>query len=389
MGMFDTIHFDREYTCPMCGESIVSIQVKQFDKILENYYVKDCISHAEEVRIIKDELFCSKNHSGISIYIVVNRGILMGTTQTMEEARRLLDDLNLEKLILWYHDLYRRYVEERREQESYRRFLEDLREWYGERLYEKSKDELTMRLWLGWNSRHLRGALSAVESIERFLSYKKMLKALDKLWEEGNETLDIYYPEEMLPGEEDWSVDVYQDELNDLCHLNWTWTVMSKKGLEAEGEKEDELPEWSMVAEEPFSDEVVCQSIKRWLQGRGYKFEVRLIPLEQARGSGLIKRLMQIDIESEKKGAVPLEQAMEELIEEEEKRMAGMIERQKGKSKVFYYDGFYGSLVPDVESDRLIGKIEGVKKNIIYEGKTIKECEQKFKEAVLKYQKEV
>jgi len=46
-----------------------------------------------------------------------------------------------------------------------------------------------------------------------------------------------------------------------------------------------------------------------------------------------------------------------------------------------------GSLVPDVESDRLIGKVEGVKGNIIYEGRALKECEQEFREAVLKYKK--
>ena len=43
--------------------------------------------------------------------------------------------------------------------------------------------------------------------------------------------------------------------------------------------------------------------------------------------------------------------------------------------------------MPDVESDRLIGKIEGIKENIIYEGRTIKECEQKFREAVFGYKK--
>jgi len=40
-----------------------------------------------------------------------------------------------------------------------------------------------------------------------------------------------------------------------------------------------------------------------------------------------------------------------------------------------------------VESDKLVGKIEGIKENIIYEGKTIKDCEQKFREAVLGYKK--
>jgi hypothetical protein len=67
----------------------------------------------------------------------------------------------------------------------------------------------------------------------------------------------IYYAEEMSPGEEEWSVDVYQDELNERCRLNWTWTVISKKQLGIEGEAEDELPEWEVVVEEPFSDEVL------------------------------------------------------------------------------------------------------------------------------------
>lgn len=40
-----------------------------------------------------------------------------------------------------------------------------------------------------------------------------------------------------------------------------------------------------------------------------------------------------------------------------------------------------------MDSDRLIGKIEGIKGNIIYEGKTVKECEQKFREAISKYKK--
>lgn len=36
-----------------------------------------------------------------------------------------------------------------------------------------------------------------------------------------------------------------------------------------------------------------------------------------------------------------------------------------------------------MESDRLIGKIEGIKENIIYEAKTVRECEQEFGEAIL------
>jgi len=141
-----------------------------------------------------------------------------------------------------------------------------------------------------------------------------MMRVLDELWQEDHEILDIYYPEEISLGEEEWSVDVYQDEVNDLCRLNWTWTVVSKRQLEIDGEKEDGLPDWVIVVEGPFSDEVVCNAIERWLRDKGYKFGVRMISLEQARGSGLVKELRQMDIESEKRDAVPLEQGMEESI---------------------------------------------------------------------------
>ncbi|GFP34856.1 hypothetical protein HKBW3S43_00648 [Candidatus Hakubella thermalkaliphila] len=390
MGMFDTVCFDKAYTCPLCHGKIDSIQVKEFENVLENYRVKDCPSHAEEIRIIKDELFCDtcSKHIGKSIYIVVGRGILLGIVDTLEEAKKLLNDLNLEKLVLWYHDLYRRYMNEQKEKNSYRRFLNDLREWYGERLHERPEDDLaTKGIWFIWNSRHLKGALNPVESVERFMTYKKMIKALDELWEAGHQVLDVYYPEEVSAGEERWSVDVYQDEINERCHLNWTWTVVSEKQLEVDGEKESQQPDWVVIVEEPFSDEVVCQAVGKWLRDRGYEFGVKMISPEQARGSGLIKKLKETDIESEKMGAVSMETVMKELDEEEDKRMAGLIESRKDKKRVFYYKGFYGSLVPDVESDRLLGKIEGVEEDIVYQGKTVKECEQRFREAVSRYKK--
>jgi hypothetical protein len=191
----------------------------------------------------------------------------------------------------------------------------------------------------------------------------------------------------MSQGEESWSVDVYQDELNERCRLNWTWTVISKKELEAEGEEEEELPEWEEVVEEPFSDEVVCKAIEKWLRWRGYEFGVRMISLEQARGSGLIKRLREREEELESGEAVSTEVMERELKEEENKRLADFIAARGDKRKVFYYDGLYGSLIADVESNRLVGKIGEVDKDIIYEGKTVKECEERFREAVSRYRK--
>jgi len=388
MGMFDTIYFDKAYTCPKCQKRIYSTQTKAFENLLENFHVKDCVGHAEEMRIVKEELFCDNcsEFIGKNVYMVVSRGILLGITETLEEAEKLLNDLNQEKLVLWYHDIYRRYIGERNEKRSYGRFLEDLREWYGERLHERPETDSGIGGFrFIWNSRHLKGALNPVESIERFLTYKKMRRALAELWEEGHEILDIYYPEDMSQGEESWSVDVYQDELNERCRLNWTWTVISKKELEAEGEKEEEQPEWEEVVDEPFSDEVVRSAIEKWLRGRGYEFGVRMISLEQAKGSGLVKELRESGEEIESEETVSMEVMERELKEEENKRLADFIAARGDKRKVFYYDGLYGSLVADVESDRLVGKIEGIDREIIYEGKTLRECEERFREGVSRY----
>jgi hypothetical protein len=386
MGMFDTIILDKEYACPKCQERIDSVQVKALENVLENYHVKDCVSHAEDIRIVKDELFCDncREFIGIYIYIVINRGILVGTRENLENAKNLLNDFNMEKLILWYHDLYQRYMEEKGERDSYKKFLGDLCEWYGERLYEKPEDAA---LKLIWNLRHFKGALNPVESIERFMTYKKLMRVLDELWEVGHEILDIYYPEEIDAGKTEWSVDVYQDEINERCQLNWTWTVMSKEQLDMDGDKEDELPDWALVVEEPFSDQVVCSAIERWLQQKSYKFAVRMVSIGETKGSGLVKKLKQMDIEAEKRDALPMEEAVKKITDKENEKLASVIQREKEKKKLLYYEGFYGSLVPDVDFERLIGKIEGIKESIIYEGKTVKECDQKFREAVLRYKK--
>ena len=389
MGMFDTIYFDQKYTCPLCGKEIVDIQTKEFENLLNYYHVKDCISHAEDIRIIKDELFCDAclKHTGKYVHIIVARGILLGITDTLKAAKELLNDLNLEKLILWYHDLYKRYVNEQNEKGSYARFLSDLSEWYGKKLYLKKEDERT-GLWfhLLWNLRHLRGALSPVESIERFLNYKEMIKTLGNFRDEGYEVLDIYYPEDIKQGEELWSVDVYQDEINERSRLNWTWTVISRKQLEADDEQEDHQPEWAIVSDAPFSEEAVKGAIEKWLKEREYNFTVRLITLDQAKGSGLLKELRNRVKEIGREETIPFEDVDKQLSQEDIKEMVKFIESRKDR-RIFYYEGLYGSLVPDVENDRLAGKIEGIDRDIVYEGKTVGECENRFREAVSLYLK--
>src|SRR5574341_1444061 len=92
MGMFDTIYFDKPYECPVCQGKIKSAQVKEFENLLEDFHAKDCVGHAEDIRIIKEELFCDhcSEFTGKNVYIAVNRGILLGTAETLEEGKKLL-----------------------------------------------------------------------------------------------------------------------------------------------------------------------------------------------------------------------------------------------------------------------------------------------------------
>ena len=80
MGMFDIIYFDKPYLCPKCRTKIGSTQTKAFEKMLMNFHVKDCVAHAEEIRVVKEELFCDKcsKFTGRHVYIAVFRGILVG-----------------------------------------------------------------------------------------------------------------------------------------------------------------------------------------------------------------------------------------------------------------------------------------------------------------------
>ena len=286
MGMFDTIKLDRPHECPICGKSIDSVQTKAFENTLEIYKVGDCISHAEDIRVVKEELFCDScsTSAGIHVYFAVNRGILSGIATGLKEAKSLMNDLNLEKMILWYHDLYKRYIDERWKKNEYWHFLEDLREWYSERPDEKTANSSISFFRFFENSRHLRGAVDVVESIDRFITSKKISKALVELWEQGIDVLRISYSGQVKPGERRWSVDVNQDEINKRCGLNRTWIVMSKEQLDLDGGKEDDLPEWILVVDRPFSDEIVCEEIKRWVRLPRHKFEVRIIPLEEDMG---------------------------------------------------------------------------------------------------------
>ncbi|MBI5409374.1 MAG: hypothetical protein HZA14_08415 [Nitrospirae bacterium] len=178
--MFDTIYFDKPYLCPNCRAKIDSTQTKAFERTLTSFHVKDCISHAEEIRIVKEELFCNKcsEVTGRHVYIAVFRGILVGVGNSLQEARHMLNDMNLEKLILWYHDLYKKYDGEVRGNEGVLRFLRNVVEWFEQGRHKKKRDKakgLGDILFL-FDKEYLKGAKDPIKAIKKFLAAKQKEK---------------------------------------------------------------------------------------------------------------------------------------------------------------------------------------------------------------------
>ncbi|MBI4684240.1 MAG: hypothetical protein HY755_03460 [Nitrospirae bacterium] len=180
MGMFDTIYFDKPYYCPKCRTRIDSTQTKAFEQTLANFYMTDCVSHAEEIRVVKEELFCNKcsEFTGQYVYIAVFRGILVGVADSLIEARYMLNDMNLEKLLLWYHDLYKNYDKKVRENESILRFMRNVVEWFeqGRHVKKKGKKAGIDHIVFLFDREYLKKAKDPLDAIKRFLAARQKEK---------------------------------------------------------------------------------------------------------------------------------------------------------------------------------------------------------------------
>lgn len=113
----------------------------------------------------------------------------------------------------------------------------------------------------------------------------------------GVEVLKIYYAEDIEEGSESWSVDVMQDELNNLCDMGWTWTVTHKNEFIDNFNDCNELTyicsDWEIIVDKPFSEEVVCKAINIWLDSNDINIKVEMIDIKDAEGSGYIKTLQE------------------------------------------------------------------------------------------------
>jgi hypothetical protein len=143
MGMFDTVYFENPIACVVCQAPIISTQTKAFDCTLDNYRVGDCIAHAEETRIVRENLHCDACHTFDQqyVYLAVYRGILVDIALDLTTAEAQLRTFSFERLILWHHDLYAKRMDERRERLEVVRFLHEVAQWYEEGYDQMSQAE--------------------------------------------------------------------------------------------------------------------------------------------------------------------------------------------------------------------------------------------------------
>ncbi|KXA98236.1 hypothetical protein AKJ37_00775 [candidate division MSBL1 archaeon SCGC-AAA259I09] len=312
MGMYDRIQFDEPRECPNCGEEIESVQTKKFRKLLDTYEVGDCVDHAEETRIAGEDTYCSNCSERIDplVYLVVDRGILVGVADTMEEAKQILGGTNKERLVFMYHDLYDRLREERRERRKYSGFLKEVGKWYAKS--EEEREDMSPFEEFGFKkSRFLKNGPTPLQAIHDFLSYEKLLDSLDNLEDEG-EPLEIYWVEDIEKGRKKWAVDILNDKLNERCNTNWVWTVISQAQLDEEGNEITDVAPWHISTEDEYSEGAVVDAVSNWLSRRGLDLDVDVISVEEAEGSGTLEKLEELsekDLESER--YVPLEDWLE------------------------------------------------------------------------------
>lgn len=83
--------------------------------------------------------------------------------------------MNLEKMILWYHDLFKKFIEEDREKTNALGFLENTVEWFekGYHKIEGRDDTAKQGLFFIMNKVYFEDAQEPLEAIKKYLAARE------------------------------------------------------------------------------------------------------------------------------------------------------------------------------------------------------------------------
>lgn len=176
MGMFDTIIFDRPIPCAKCGAEIRSDQTKAFECTLDDYRIGDCIAHAEEIRIVGDDLYCDACKAFTTrYYLAVYRGVLVGIETEREAAEALLRSFSFEKLLLWYHDLYRKRRRALADNRRAEAFMRNVCKWFAGGYDTLAPEDEPKRRWLFvWDRNVLEKSDTPLAALQHFLAQREV-----------------------------------------------------------------------------------------------------------------------------------------------------------------------------------------------------------------------
>ena len=91
---------------------------------------------------------------------------------TLQAAQGILNDMNLEKMILWYHDLFKKFRKESRERSNALGFMRNTIEWF-EKGYHKLGEENNAEkrgLFFILNKEYLKDAQEPLEAMKKYLA---------------------------------------------------------------------------------------------------------------------------------------------------------------------------------------------------------------------------
>jgi len=99
--VFDTFKLSKEYNCGNDNKTL-EVQTKLFDCDLSYYEIGDVISNYCETTIIEEDIYCSNMKREMLIYLVIYKGIYIGSKRKKKKAEKLLQKFNKCKLIDFY-----------------------------------------------------------------------------------------------------------------------------------------------------------------------------------------------------------------------------------------------------------------------------------------------
>jgi len=132
-----------------------------------------------------------------------------------------------------------------------------------------------------------------------------IVEGVRQLISDDVKSLEIYWIEDIADGEDCWWADVYEDNLCDVCEINWVWDVLSQAQVDTNDSLDDYYGsiESDIIVDTPFSEDVVKDAVVNWLKDRNLDIRVDVVSPD-----GRVAMMRIIDSLSELDDATPFDE---------------------------------------------------------------------------------